>query len=101
MFFNNPFKLMTVTEIAESADSLGRNEIVSSNEFRQILGLRPSDDPKADELRNSNLNHPDDQSGPAKSPDAMDESAPNTEEYDEDSQEPSLWDTPMDALMSR
>ena len=60
MFFRDPFKLMTVKEVAESADSLGRNEIVTSNEFRQVLGFKPSDDPKADELRNSNINHPDD-----------------------------------------
>ena len=99
MFFNNPFKLMTVTEIAESADSLGRNEIVSSNEFRQILGLRPSDDPKADELRNSNLNHPEDQEGPAKTPDAVDKSASNSDQSDGNSQEPTLWDTPLTALM--
>ena len=98
MFFNNPFKLMTVTEIAESADSLGRNEIVSSNEFRQILGLRPSDDPKADELRNSNLNHPEDQTGPAKSPDASDSSTPNSDQSDGNTQE-ELWDVPMSALM--
>lgn len=99
MFFNNPFKLMTVTEIAESADSLGRNEIVSSNEFRQILGLRPSDDPKADELRNSNLNHPEDQDGPAKTPDAADNSASNSDQSDGNSQEDELWDVPMSALM--
>lgn len=99
MFFNNPFKLMTVTDIAESADSLGRNEIVSSNEFRQILGLRPSDDPKADELRNSNLNHPDDESSPAKTPDAADSSASNPEQTAGNTQEPSLWDTPIAALM--
>ena len=61
MFFRDPFKLMTVKEVAESADSLGRNEIVSSNEFRQILGFKPSDDPKADELRNSNMPHPEEQ----------------------------------------
>lgn len=99
MFFNNPFKLMTVTEIAESANSLGRNEIVSSNEFRQILGLRPSDDPKADELRNSNINHPEDQSAPAMTPDAADNSATNSEQTDANTQEPDLWSAPMSALM--
>lgn len=61
LFFRDPFKLMTVREVAESADSLGRNEIVTSNEFRQILGFKPSDDPKADELRNSNMPHPEEQ----------------------------------------
>ena len=64
MFFKNAFKMMTVKEIAESADSLGRNEIVTSNEFRQILGFKPSDDPKADELRNSNMPHPEDEMVP-------------------------------------
>ena len=64
MFFRDPFKLMTVQEVADSADSLARNEIMSSNEFRQVIGLKPSDDPKADELRNSNINHPEDEMQP-------------------------------------
>ena len=64
MFFRDPFKLMTVREVADSADSLARNEIMSSNEFRQVIGLKPSDDPKADELRNSNINHPEDKNQP-------------------------------------
>ena len=68
MFFRDPFKLMTVREVAESADSLGRNEIVTSNEFRQILGFKPSDDPKADELRNSNMPHPEEQMPMAEAP---------------------------------
>lgn len=57
-FFNNPFKLVPVTELAEISDKLTRNEIASSNEIRQIIGWRPSSDPKADELRNSNLSAP-------------------------------------------
>lgn len=100
MFFNNPFKLMTVTEIAESANSLGRNEIVSSNEFRQILGFKPSDDPKADELRNSNISQPNDNSPPAKSPDAADNSDPNTNQSDTNTAENSVWDVPISELMS-
>ena len=59
MFFRDPFKLVPVNDIAEIADKFTRNEIMTSNEIRQIVGMRPSDDPKADELRNSNLNHPD------------------------------------------
>lgn len=55
MAFRDPFKLMSVSQIAESADSLTRNEIMTSNEFRQIIGLKPSDDPAADQLRNKNL----------------------------------------------
>lgn len=59
LFFRSPFKLVPVNDLAEIADKFTRNEIMSSNEFRQIVGLKPSKDPKADELRNSNLNHPD------------------------------------------
>ena len=61
MFFRDPFKLVPVNDIAEIADKFTRNEIMSSNEFRQIVGLRPSSDPKADKLINSNLNHPEEQ----------------------------------------
>lgn len=55
MFFRDPFKLIPVTEIAEIADKMTRNEIMTSNEVRQRMGMKPSDDPKADELRNKNL----------------------------------------------
>ena len=54
-FFRNPFKLVPVNDIAEIADKFTRNEIMTSNEFRQIIGMKPSEDPKADELRNKNL----------------------------------------------
>lgn len=56
MFFRDPFKLVPVNDIAEIADKFTRNEIMTSNEIRQIVGMRPSDDPKADKLINSNLN---------------------------------------------
>lgn len=55
MFFRDPFKLVPVNDIAEIADKFTRNEIMTSNEIRQIVGMKPSDDPKADELRNSNI----------------------------------------------
>ena len=55
MFFNDPFKLVPVDNIAEIADKFTRNEIMTKNEFRQILGMKPSDDPRADELRNANI----------------------------------------------
>lgn len=58
LFFRDPFKLVPVADLAELADKFTRNEIMSSNEFRQIIGLKPSSDPKADELRNSNLSAP-------------------------------------------
>lgn len=55
MFFRNPFKLVPVGELATIADTFTRNEIMSSNEVRHIIGFKPSNDPKADELRNKNL----------------------------------------------
>lgn len=54
-FFRDPFKLVPVSEIAEIADKMTRNEIMTSNEIRQTIGMKPSKDPKADELRNKNL----------------------------------------------
>lgn len=60
-YFINPFKLVPVSQLAEIADKFTRNEIMSSNEFRQEMGMKPVDDPKADELRNKNLNPSDDQ----------------------------------------
>ena len=59
MFFRDPFKLVPVNDIAEIADKFTRNEIMTSNELRQIVGMKPSSDPKADKLINSNLNQPD------------------------------------------
>lgn len=56
MYFRDPFKLVPVNDIAEIADKFTRNEIMTSNEIRQIVGMKPSDDPSADELRNKNLN---------------------------------------------
>lgn len=56
VFFRDPFRLTPTEQLAELADKFTRNEIVTSNEFRQILGFKPSDDPRADELRNKNLN---------------------------------------------
>ena len=57
MFFRDPFKLMSVTNIADTADKFTRNELLSSNEFRQIIGRKPSTDPKADMLLNKNISH--------------------------------------------
>ena len=55
-FYRDPFKLVPVNDIAEIADKFTRNEILTSNEIRQIIGMEPSDDPKADQLINSNIN---------------------------------------------
>lgn len=54
--FRDPFKLVPVKELAEIADKMTRNEIMSSNEIRQAIGMKPSSDPSADELRNKNIN---------------------------------------------
>lgn len=58
MMFRDPFKLVPVDNIAEIADKLTRNEIMTSNEFRQVIGMKPSDDPKADQLVNANISQP-------------------------------------------
>lgn len=55
-FFRDPFKIMPISSVADVADKFTRNEVLSSNEVRQIVGRKPSDDPKADELRNKNIN---------------------------------------------
>lgn len=75
LFFRDPFKLIPSEKLAELADKFTRNEIMTSNEFRQIVGRKPSSDPKADQLINSNLNH---------SPDEQYTEYP--EEYEENSQ---------------
>lgn len=92
MFFKDPFKLVPVANIADIADKFTRNEIMTSNEIRQIIGMKPSDDPKADELRNSNLNHPDEEQ-PAG------EGESETADPPKNKQHTSLGDTPISALM--
>lgn len=61
MYFRDPFKLTPTSQMADIADKFTRNEILSSNEIRQLIGMKPVDDPKADELRNKNLNPGDEQ----------------------------------------
>ena len=106
-FFRDPFKLVPINNIAEIADKFTRNEIMTSNEIRQVIGMKPSSDPKADQLRNSNLNHPDEGMGmpmdgtgevpmeePMEAP--MEESAPADEgTYAEEG----IGDTPVSDLM--
>ena len=64
IYFRDPFKLVPVSQIAEIADKFTRNEIMTSNEFRGIIGMKPSSDPAADELRNKNLNRNSEQPQP-------------------------------------
>lgn len=65
MFFSDPFKLVSVKDLSELSDKLTRNEIASSNEIRQIIGMKPSKDPSADELRNKNLSQPKENTQPS------------------------------------
>lgn len=64
IFYKDPFKLVPIADLANIADTFTRNEILSSNEVRQIIGRKPSKDPKADELRNKNLNAPESEEQP-------------------------------------
>ena len=66
VFFRDPFKLVPVADLAELGDKMTRNEILTSNEIRQIMGFKPSDDPKADQLINSNISQPDETPEPTK-----------------------------------
>ena len=61
-YFRDPFKLVPVNDIAEISDKFTRNEIMTSNEIRQVIGMQPSNDPKADQLVNSNISQPTDSS---------------------------------------
>lgn len=61
MFFKDPFRMVPVDQIPEMADKLTRNEIMTSNEIRTVIGLKPAKDPSADELRNKNLNESSDE----------------------------------------
>lgn len=65
LFFREPFKLVPVSVIAEIADKFTRNEIMSSNEVRQKIGMKPSSDPKADQLINSNISQPNEKGSEA------------------------------------
>ena len=84
VFFRDPFQLVPINALAEIADKFTRNEIISSNEMRQIVGLKPSKDPAADELRNKNLNQSDNQrvtmaAGKEKSGELLERQAMKTE----------------------
>lgn len=88
MFFRDPFRLVPVNNIAEIADKFTRNEILTSNEIRGLIGFKPSDDPKADKLINSNLNQPDEKQ--------TNQSTENKSE--ENSSETSIGDIPISML---
>lgn len=87
MAFSEPFKLVPINNIAEIADKFTRNEILTSNEIRQIIGFKPSDDPKADQLINSNINQ------------AANESDSETTEMLEPATD--IWSMPISVLMKQ
>ena len=98
MAFRDPFKLVPINNIAEIADKFTRNEILTSNEIRQIIGFKPSKDPKADQLVNSNIAQPNENKAPAvEKPKAeeSDEKIPETEYGTE-----SFGDIPISEFMS-
>ena len=70
LFFRDPFKLVPVNDLAEIADKFTRNEIMTSNEIRQVVGMKPSDDPKADQLVNSNISQPNNEAAYNVDPDS-------------------------------
>ena len=82
-YFNDPFKLVPVSQLAEIADKFTRNEILTSNEVRQFIGIKPSKDPKADELRNSNIRQVGEK---IVTDNTQINNKPNIEEGDEESQ---------------
>lgn len=91
LFFRDPFKLVPINDIAEIADKFTRNEILTSNEIRQIIGMKPSEDPKADELVNSNIAQPEGD------PSMMEEYP--EEEMPVDEGQSSFVDTPISELI--
>ena len=97
MSFRDPFKLVPINNIAEIADKFTRNEILTSNEIRQIIGFKPSSDPKADQLVNSNIAQPNDAGNgtPPQEP-AVEESIP--EEESTQQQYDNFGDMPMSQL---
>lgn len=95
MYFTQPFSLVPVNDLAEIADKFTRNEIMTSNEIRQVIGLKPSDDPKADQLVNSNISQPQgslNSTPPVDKPQAANDVSPPN------SSQPVTGDTPLSEL---
>ena len=97
LFFRDSFKLVPISKLADIADRFTRNEILSSNEVRQIVGMKPSMDPKADELRNKNIAEPQDIDGDG-IPDEIPEEPMSEEDYNSKMAELDEFDTQLDDL---
>ena len=102
MAFRNPFKLVPINNIAEIADKFTRNEILTSNEIRQIIGFKPSDDPKADKLINRNISQAkQDANAPYNTPIGAPTGMPTDTSTNSSTESNSLnnfWNTPMSEL---
>ena len=101
MFFRDPFKLVPVNDLAEIADKLTRNEIATSNEMRQVIGWKPSDDPKADELRNSNISQAKQDGGVSVSTDSRTNETENAKQSSTNAGMVKLFAMPISTLMSK
>lgn len=103
MSFRNPFKLVPINNIAEIADKFTRNEILTSNEIRQIIGMKPSKDPKADQLVNSNISQPNDGGSANQNPEESTGNQPaegqGGNEIAPSASARNLMDTPISELM--
>lgn len=98
VFFRDPLKLVPINDIAEIADKFTRNEILTSNEIRQIIGMRPSDDPKADELVNSNIAQPQGEQSMMEEPYSQELLQEEKSANNPAKEEPSVMDTPISDL---
>lgn len=101
MFFRDPFKLVPVNDLAEIADKLTRNEIATSNEMRQVIGWKPSDDPKADELRNSNISQAKQDGGASVSSSSKSNETENAKQNSTNTGMVELLAMPISTLMSK
>lgn len=97
MYFRDPFKLVPINSLAETADKLTRNEIMTKNEFRQVLGMKPSNDPKADQLVNSNISQPQSQTEYIPDQTGMGQNV-ETDSSAYESESTSIWDVPISEL---
>ena len=101
MYFRDPFRLVPINNIADIADKFTRNEILSSNEIRQIIGMKPSNDPRADKLINSNLNHPGEEEYQYQDPGIMQEEYDTEGNNTEDSGGSDILNVKVSDLMDR
>ena len=100
MAFRDPFKLVPINNIAEIADKFTRNEILTSNEVRQIIGFKPSDDPKADQLVNSNISQPTEQGQMANDPNVNFGNGNENQDMQYDDQDAGIGSMPISDLMN-